>query len=199
MRVIHNGVKSGKLDTCHCRHGTSKNSIWKTRLYFLTTCFKENQRLIICNIWTQLRKMHCAQLLSHVQLFPNPWTVDTRLLCPWDFSGKNTRVDCHFLLQGIFPTQESNLGLLHHREILHCLSRQGSPGILEWAAYPFSRGSCWPRNQTRLSWIAGGFFTRRATREAQERWSTVKIIIIDSILFFHLIFTDSLHNKANFC
>ena len=115
MRVIHNGVKSGKLDTCHCRHGTSKNSIWKTRLYFLTTCFKENQRLIICNIWTQLRKMHCAQLLSHVQLFPNPWTVDTRLLCPWDFSGKNTRVDCHFLLQGIFPTQESNLGLLHRR------------------------------------------------------------------------------------
>ena len=28
-----------------------------------------------------------------------------RLLCPWDFPGKNTRVGCHFLLQGIFPTQ----------------------------------------------------------------------------------------------
>ena len=28
----------------------------------------------------------------------------TRLLCPWDFSGKNTEVGCHFLLQGIFPT-----------------------------------------------------------------------------------------------
>ena len=27
----------------------------------------------------------------------------TRLLCPWDFSGKNTRVGCHFLLQGILP------------------------------------------------------------------------------------------------
>ena len=26
-----------------------------------------------------------------------------RLLCLWDFSGKNTGVDCHFLLQGIFP------------------------------------------------------------------------------------------------
>ena len=32
----------------------------------------------------------------------------TRLLCPWDFPGKNTRVGCHFLLQGIFPTQGSN-------------------------------------------------------------------------------------------
>ena len=36
-----------------------------------------------------------------------------RLLCPWDFSGKNTAVGRHFLLQGIFPTQGSNLCLLH--------------------------------------------------------------------------------------
>ena len=32
----------------------------------------------------------------------------TRLLCPWDFPGKNTEVGCHFLLQGIFLTQGSN-------------------------------------------------------------------------------------------
>ena len=37
----------------------------------------------------------------------------TRLFCPWDSPGKNTGVDCHFLLQGIFPTQGSNLCLLH--------------------------------------------------------------------------------------
>ena len=36
-----------------------------------------------------------------------------RLLCLWDFPGKNTGVGCHFLLQGFFPTQESNLCLLH--------------------------------------------------------------------------------------
>ena len=36
-----------------------------------------------------------------------------RLLCSWDFPGKNTEVGCHFLLQGIFPTQESNAHLLH--------------------------------------------------------------------------------------
>ena len=36
----------------------------------------------------------------------------TRLLCPWDFPGKNIRVSCCFLLQGILPTQESKLCLL---------------------------------------------------------------------------------------
>ena len=41
-----------------------------------------------------------------------PQTVATRLLCPWYFPSKNTEVDCHFLLQGIFQTQGSNPGLL---------------------------------------------------------------------------------------
>ena len=60
-----------------------------------------------------------AKLLScfsHVRLFATPWTV-VRLLCPWDSPGKNTGVGCHFILQGIFPTQGSNLGLLHFRQI----------------------------------------------------------------------------------
>ena len=34
-----------------------------------------------------------------------------KLLCPWDFPGNNTAVGCHSLLQGIFPTQGSNLHL----------------------------------------------------------------------------------------
>ena len=38
-----------------------------------------------------------------------------RLLCPWDFPGKNAGVGCHALLQGIFPTQGSKPGLLHCR------------------------------------------------------------------------------------
>jgi len=50
----------------------------------------------------------------------------TRLLCPWDFLGKNAGVDSHSLLQGIFLTQESNPGLLHYRWILYHLSHQGS-------------------------------------------------------------------------
>ena len=49
-----------------------------------------------------------------------------RLLCPWNFPGKKTRVDCHLLLQGIFLTQELNLGLLHCRQVLYHLSYQQS-------------------------------------------------------------------------
>ena len=50
----------------------------------------------------------------------------TRLLCPWDFPGTDTKVGCHFLLQGILPTQGSNPGLLHCRQILYRLSYKGS-------------------------------------------------------------------------
>ena len=52
---------------------------------------------------------------------------DSRLLCPWDSPGKDTGVGCHALLQGIFPTQGSNPGLLHCRQILFQLSYKGSP------------------------------------------------------------------------
>ena len=51
----------------------------------------------------------------------------SRLLCPQESPGKNTGVGCHPLLQGIFPTQESNPGLLHCWWILNCLSHQGIP------------------------------------------------------------------------
>ena len=68
-----------------------------------------------------------------------------------DSSGKNTKVGCHSLLQGIFPTQGSNLGLRHCRRILYQLSHLGSPWILEWEAYAFSRASSWPRNQIMVS------------------------------------------------
>ena len=44
-----------------------------------------------------------------------------------DSPGKNTGVGCHALLQGIFPTQGLNPGLPHCRQILYCLSHQGSP------------------------------------------------------------------------
>ena len=43
--------------------------------------------------------------------------------------------------------------------------------ILEWVAFPFSRGSSQPRDQTQVSHIAGRFFTSWATRESQEYWS----------------------------
>ena len=50
----------------------------------------------------------------------------TRLLCPWNLPGKNTGVGCHSLLLGIFPTQGSNPGLPHCRQILYRLSQHES-------------------------------------------------------------------------
>ena len=97
---------------------------------------------------------------------PHHGLQSARLLCPWDSPGKNTEVGYQALLQGIFPTQGSNPGLLHCRWILYCLRHQRSPRILEWVAYPFSSGSSQTRNQTRVSCIAGGFFNSWATREA---------------------------------
>ena len=75
------------------------------------------------------------------------------------------------LLQGIFPTQGLNSGLLHCRQILYQLSPKGSLRILEWVADPFSWGSSWPRNQTRVSCVAGRLFTSWTTRKPLEgRW-----------------------------
>ena len=48
----------------------------------------------------------------------------TKLLCPWDFPGKNTGVGCHFFLQEIFPTQGLTPGLPHYRQTLYPLSHQ---------------------------------------------------------------------------
>ena len=48
---------------------------------------------------------------------------------PWNSPGKNIGVGCHALLQGIFPTQRLNAGLLHWRQILYRVSHQGSPNF----------------------------------------------------------------------
>ena len=82
------------------------------------------------------------------------------LYSPWNSPGQSTGVGCLSLLRGIFPTQGLNPGLLHCRQILYQLSHMGSQGILKWVAYPFSSGSSQPRNRTRVSCIAGGFFTK---------------------------------------
>ena len=66
--------------------------------------------------------------------------------------GKNTRVSCCALHWG-----SSQLRDQMQVEFFYQLSHQGSPRILEWVAYPFSRGTSWPRNQTGVSCIASGY------------------------------------------
>ena len=93
------------------------------------------------------------------------------LYSPWNSPGQNTGVGSLFLLQRIFPTQWSNPGLLHCRWILYQLNHRRSPRILEWVAYSFFRRSSQSGNRTRVSCIAGGFFTNWAIREALDTLS----------------------------
>ena len=55
--------------------------------------------------------------------------LPTRLLYAWDSPDKNSGMDSHSLLQGLFPTQGSNPGLLNCRQILYHLRHQGSPVV----------------------------------------------------------------------
>ena len=79
--------------------------------------------------------MHvCVCVLSCVQLFMTPWTWP-RQAPPWNFSGQNAGVHCHFLLQGIFLTQGSNphlLHILHWQEPSLPTAPPGKPEYLWW-------------------------------------------------------------------
>ena len=85
-----------------------------------------------------------------------------------DFPGKNTGVGCHALLQRMLPTQRSNPGLPHCRQILYQLSHQGSPRILEWVSLTLLQG-IFPTQE-----LNQGLLHCRATREAH---------ILHSLLF----------------
>ena len=125
--------------------------------------------------WTEVKWSESRSVMSH-SLQPHG------LYGPWDSLSQNTGVDSLSLLQGILPNQGSNPGLPHCRWILYQLSHKRSPRILEWAAYPFSRGSSWPRNQTRVSYTTGGFFTNWAVREAPA--------LMNITLFGNRLFAD---------
>ena len=131
------------------------------------------------------RRELCLQNWSHPLSLPYGYNY---LYSPWNSPGQNTGVGSLSLLQGIFPTQGLNPGLLHWRQILYQMSHKGSPRILEWVAYPFSSGSSLPRNRTRVSRIVGGFFTNWDMREA----CSYNYLIIKNIFYiwgsFFLLF-----------
>ena len=65
----------------------------------------------------------------------------TGLLSPWNSPGKNTGVGNHSLLQGIFPIQKLNPGLLHCRRILYHLGHQRT-GWFSWVEFSSVAQSC---------------------------------------------------------
>ena len=73
---------------------------------------RELEKLRILARW----QVCLSERVSCSVMFNSLWP--SRLLHPWDFPGKNTEMHCHFLLQGIFMIQGSNLGLLHCRQTL---------------------------------------------------------------------------------
>ena len=70
-----------------------------------------------------LRAKCLLRCFSHVHLFMALWTVPRQAPRPWNFPGRNTGVGCHFLLEGIFLTQGSNLHLLC---LLYCRQIQNT-------------------------------------------------------------------------
>ena len=99
----------------------------------------------------------CAWSLSHIWLFVSPWTVICQTL--------STRILQARILEWVVicrpPGDLPNPGTEPRSPTLQMDSPpyepQGSPRILEWVAYPFSRGSSQPRNPTGISCIAGRF------------------------------------------
>ena len=92
---------------------------------------------------------------------------------PWNSPGQNPAAGSLSLLLAIVPTQGSNPGIPHCRWILYQLSHKRSPRTLEWVVFPFSNWSSWPRNQTRVSCIAGD--TNWAISKFTQLWSSSQL------------------------
>ena len=82
-----------------------------------TACSSEGSRDSYWSIRILLNWGSVSVAQSHSTLRPHGWGP-ARLLHPWDFPGKNSGVGCYSLLQGIFLTQGSNLGLPHCQQTL---------------------------------------------------------------------------------
>ena len=108
------------------------------------------------HLWEQILKtnINTTKFLSfiisesHSVMSDSLWLHE--LYSPWNSPGQNTGMGSRSLLQGIFPTQGSNPGLQHCRQILYQLSRQGSPKCIlsvlrgMWDLSSLSRYWTWP-------------------------------------------------------
>ena len=109
-------------------------------------------------IWTCVFRV---LVLTCVWIFVTPWAVDCQVPLSMGFSRQEYWMSCYSLLQGIFPNQGSNMGLLHWSRILYCLSHQGSPNLIffpfifiSWRliTLQYCSGFCHT-----LTWISHGF------------------------------------------
>ena len=116
--------RNGNPLQCSCMENPRDRGAWWAAVYGVTQSWTWLKRLSSSKLINgekesldigqpQSTECMCAHtpVLCHIQLFVTPWIVACQAHLSWDFPGKNTGVGCHFLLQGIFPTQRWNLCL----------------------------------------------------------------------------------------
>ena len=121
--------------------------------------------------------------LSHVQLFVTLWTIQSMEFSrpeywsgwpfpsPGDLPNPGIKPRSPTLLADSLPAEPQGRPKVTSSSLQPWLLQAR---ILEWVAFPFSRVSSQPRNQTGVSCIAGGFFTSWATKEDQNFTKTCK-------------------------
>ena len=171
-----------------------RNDIWS----------KDPVLAVCCSVTWYLNVLSRFSAPSSVQPY-GLWL--TKLLHLWDFPGKNTRVGCCFLFQGIFLTHGSNphLCLLHCRQVLYPLSHRGSPGLLccrsKWLRLGFLKLGI-----SYFSWYVGHvwFWERYYTNTWNSPpnsdfafWNIVQYKLGDSLRVVNVDLISFQHNKIN--
>ena len=148
---------------------------------YIYTAFQGQQRALFSSPSLEKHESESCSVMSN--------SLQTHgLYSPWNSLGQNTGGGSFSLLQGnlpnpgIKPRSPRIAGVFFYQ-----LSHKGSPRILEWVAYPFSRGSSRSRNRTGVSFIAGRLSTEGVNRHlCIEAGEKVKVYDSSEKCFIYL-------------
>ena len=137
-----------------CTSGSSQSTYsWSLAWRTLSITFNSSPLCVLCHI-------------SCVHLFATPWIIAHQTPLSWNFPGKNTGVGYHFLLQGIFLTQGSNLHFLHQQ--VDSLPKHHLTPFIMWFIFfccqvaanlfCFVLNTFWDINSLLDKWVANIFF-----------------------------------------
>ena len=105
-----------------------------TRLFVNMTCEHNDQTVPLHR--RQGIEKGCSSVTNLCLTLLRPHGLQSsRLLCPWNFLGKNTGVGCHFLLQGIFPDQDQIQVSCTGRQILYHWATRAEKGPTYWSLF----------------------------------------------------------------